>query len=153
VGFLIPNIFIIKIIMGKVVRLTESDMNRLVKRVIKESFNVPGFELVKQMTNGEGDNIDIFGKDYKDFQVLIYTVLKNVNGEDKRVVRVMVNLPGNNKVDINKNAGGKSWIMIKDETDVKLSTLVKAAVEHGALHKFQTDWDNAPSLKSSGPLL
>jgi hypothetical protein len=143
--------------MRRIVRLTESDINRLVRKVINESFNVPGFELVKQVTNGEGDNIDIFEKDYKDFQVLIYTASKNVNGEDKRVVKVMVNLPGNNNltnlVDVNKNAGGKSWVLIQDETDKKLSTLVKAAIEYGNLRVFQDEWEKAPSLKSGGRLV
>jgi len=143
--------------MKRIVRLTESDINRLVRKVINESFNVPGFELVKQVTNGEGDNIDIFEKDYKDFQVLIYTASKNVNGEDKRVVKVMVNLPGNNNltnlVDVNKNAGGKSWVLIQDETDKKLSTLVKAAIEYGNLRVFQDEWEKAPSLKSGGRLV
>jgi hypothetical protein len=139
--------------MSRIVRLTESDLTRIVKRVIKESFEIPGFQLIKQITNNEGDKLDILGKNFGDYQVIIYTAIKNVNGEDKRVISVYTGLPNGKKVDINKNAGGKSWVVIKDVDDAKLSQLIKAAQNFGIDFKFQADWENAPSLKSRGSML
>jgi len=127
----------------RIVRLTESDMNRLVKKVINESFHIDGFDYVGEKSMNDGSKVDVYGKQHKGFKLLVMTGLKNHKGEDVRVVKVMVNLPGGEFIDAGQEEMGKSWIIVDSPNDNKLIDLIKSAENLG---KFKVNWNNTPKM-------
>jgi len=130
--------------MRKIVRLTESDLTRIVRRVINESSQIDGFDYVGEKTMNDNSKVEVYGKHHGGFRILVMTGLKNHKGEDMRVVKVMVNLPGGEFVDVGQEEMGKSWIVIDGLNDMKLKNLIHSAEKLG---RFKIDWDNAPKMK------
>jgi hypothetical protein len=129
--------------MAKIIRLTESDLNRIIRKVINESFQVEGFDYVGEKTMNDNSKVEVYGKQHRGFKVLVMTGIKNHNGEDVRVVKVMVYLPGGEFIDVGQEEMGKSWIKVSDPNDIKLKDLIDSAENLG---RFRTNWDNTPKM-------
>jgi hypothetical protein len=128
----------------KIVRLTEADLVRMVKRIINESFNISEFEFLGETRSSDNDVIEILGKKHRGFQVLVFTTVKSTPDGDVRIVKVMIQLAGGEIINIGQKEFGKDWIAIKGEKDGNLHSLINSAE---ALGRFRLQWDNAPRLK------
>ena len=80
--------------MVRILRLTESDLVSLVKRVINESFNISEFEFLGETKSNDNDVIEILGKKHRGFQVMVFTTVKSTSNGDVRIVKVMIQLAG-----------------------------------------------------------
>jgi len=136
--------------MRKVVRLTERDITRIIRRIInesdeeledynKKSFNIPDFDYKGEQTK-DNHKIEIFARRERGFAIQILTTIMD-NG--RRVAKVLVLLFGGETIDITQQKENKSWVVIKDGNDEKLRSLIEYAMNYG---KFRNDYDNTPRL-------
>ena len=131
--------------MGKVIRLTESDLVRIVKKTIKEmegsseKLNPDGFKFL-----GEKGGNEYYGQQHRGFGiVLIISPKQTSEYEDFFNVKCLVQLPGGEFLDIGQEEFGKSVYKISDSNDVMLKKLIRSAENLG---KFRVGWDNTPRL-------
>ena len=132
--------------MGKVVRLTESDLNRIVRRTIIEmegssdKLNPPSFDFL-----GEQGGNEIYGQKHRGFRILLMVTPKQTSDMgDFFYVKCVVQLPGGELLDVGQQEFGKSVHKILGNDDVMLKKLV-----HGAknLGEFRTSYDNTPRMR------
>jgi len=132
--------------MIKVVRLTESNLVRLVKRTIMEmegssdKLNPRGFEFA-----GEKNKNEYYVQGHQGFKILLITTPKQTSEmEDYFQVKCMLTLPGGEYVDIGQDTFGKSVLKVSGNDDDKLKKLINNAKNTG---EFRRSYDNTPRMK------
>ena len=132
--------------MGKVVRLTESDLNRIVRRTIMEmegssdKLNPPGFNFL-----GEKSNNEIYGQNHGRFRILLVVTPKQTSEYgDFFYVKCMIQLVSGETIDVGQQEFGKSVHKISGNDDIMLKRLIHSAKNLG---EFRVSYDNTPRMK------
>ena len=151
--------------MKKVVRLTESDLMRIVKRVIRENdsendleslnhkkkkfLSINDFNHLKS-NSVDGTPIDIYGRKYPNFVVFMHLIKipkDKFNQTDKNyLVKFDVKPNGLEyiKYGEEENIGKKGWLPVKDLYDDEVDKYMKNAANYA---KFKYEMDNAPKIR------
>ena len=134
--------------MKKIVRLTESDLVRLVKRVINESddkLNPPGFKFAAEKII---DNVkfEIYVQDHRGFKIgLFISPKQRIKSDEFYIVRVVLSLPGGETIDMGQKIHGVTFFKVERFEDRKLQSLIHDTKNMGELRRA---YDNAPPLRS-----
>lgn len=153
--------------MKKIIRLTESDLMRVVKRVISENDyqdELEGLNHIKKKfllinnfihlkTNSVDNNysIDIYGRKYPNFVVYMHLIEipKSGNNESEHNYLIKFDVKPNGleyiKYGEEEGIGKKGWLPIKDLYDDEVDKYMKNAANYA---KFKYEMDNAPKLRT-----
>jgi len=153
--------------MKKVIKLTESDLMRIVKRVIKENdseddleslnhkkkkfLSINDFNHLKSNTVDGGEySIEIYGRKYPNFVVFMHLIElpKDKNNETDKNYLVKFDVKPNGleyiKYGEEENIGKKGWLPITDLYDDEVDKYMKNAANYA---RFKYEMDNAPKLR------
>ena len=152
--------------MKKVIRLTESDLVRIVKRVILENDNqdeleslnhtkkqfllINNFNHLKNQSVDGTYSIDIYGRKYPNFVVFMHLieVPKDGNNESGNNYLVKFDVKPNGleyiKYGEDEGIGKKGWIPVNDLYDDEVEKYMKNAANYA---KFKYEMDNSPRLR------
>jgi len=152
--------------MKKVIKLTESDLMRIVKRVIlenenqeeidklnhtkKQFLNLNNFNHLKNQSIDNKSSIDIYGKKYHHWVVFMHLIEvprdnPNYNGKNY-LVKFDVKPNGLEYVKYGEeeNIGKKGWVPVEYLTDEKVEEYMKGAANYG---EYKYELDNAPRIR------
>jgi hypothetical protein len=133
--------------MKKIIRLTESDLVRLVKRVINESddkLNPPGFKFAAEKII---DNVkfEIYVQDHRGFKIgLFISPKQRIKSDEFYIVRVVLSLPGGETIDMGQTTHGVTFFKVERFEDGKLQKLIHDAKNMG---EFRRSYDNSPRMR------
>ena len=152
--------------MKKVIKLTESDLMRIVKRVIRENDNeddleslnhkkkkflsINDFNHLKSNSVDGKYSIDIYGRKYHNFVVFMHLIEipkdENNKSDNNYLIKFDVNPNGLEyiKYGEEEGIGKKGWLPVKDLYDDEVDKYMKNAANYA---KFKYEMDNAPKIR------
>jgi uncharacterized pyridoxamine 5'-phosphate oxidase family protein len=138
--------------MKRIIKLTESDLTRIVKRVINETefdFSQTDKKLFsdfltikndfKYVTNNDG--VEIYSLKRNGFYVVVAT--KESNEPSKMKLMIYVNFPMGKNINYLGEVKGMSSVEVGMNDYGKITNLLQGAIDFG---KAQSDYDNLPPL-------
>lgn len=139
--------------MKKIVKLTESDLNRIVKRVLSESQgdsivgNFDKLDLVRDTPDG----VKIYGKQYPRYVIMVLVADHTLkSGKTIQIAKILLELKlkeGKKVIITTEEESGNNngWVRIEGLTDGNLvNRLIPAAFN---LARFKINWDEAQPLR------